>query len=107
MVVKDKLTYLGAYCSSSFVVIPRWQLVRFIFHTRVAQLVRAILGSQVQVLPLVQELYINFKTKKFTIMEKIFDDEVQSYLKSTGVSEKQINKIKFYKLNSWETKRDC
>lgn len=33
-------------------------------------------------------------------MEKIFDDEVQSYLKSTGVSEEQINKIKFYRLNS-------
>jgi hypothetical protein len=30
-------------------------------------------------------------------MEKIFDEEVISYLKSTGVSEKEINKIKFKK----------
>jgi hypothetical protein len=33
-------------------------------------------------------------------MEKIFDKEVQKYLKGAGVSEKEINKIKFNAIKS-------
>lgn len=38
-------------------------------------------------------------------MDKIFDKEVQEYLKSSGVSKKEINKIKFNKLKEFAVNR--
>lgn len=38
-------------------------------------------------------------------MEKIFEKEVQEYLRTSGVSEKEINKIKFTKLKEFAVKR--
>lgn len=38
-------------------------------------------------------------------MEKIFEKEVQEYLRASGVSEKEINKIKFTKLKEFAVKR--
>ena len=38
-------------------------------------------------------------------MEKIFEKEVQEYLRTSGVSEKEINKIKFTKLKEFAINR--
>lgn len=38
-------------------------------------------------------------------MEKIFDNEVSDYLKNSGVSEKEINRIKFNKLKEHSIQR--
>lgn len=38
-------------------------------------------------------------------MEKIFEKEVQEYLRASGVSEKEINKIKFTKIKEFAINR--